>query len=159
MLKITDLMSDAQCYEKLRELRWGKGPVRCPRWSSDGCKEKGASNKSPDNRKYHCVNCTRSFNDLTGTLFAESNLPLKAWMGCLYLVNLNASNYQISRELGLSEKTAQNMTTKLRRAVEANTTDPTLSGEVEFDEVYIVAGHKGHPEAVKKRVERVAEGV
>jgi hypothetical protein len=29
MLKITDLMSDAQCYEKLRELRWGKGSVHC----------------------------------------------------------------------------------------------------------------------------------
>jgi hypothetical protein len=27
----------------------------------------------------------------------------------------------------------------------------TLSGEVECDEVYIVAGHKGHPEAVRKK--------
>ncbi len=159
MLKITDLMSDAQCYEKLRELRWGKGRVRCPRCSSDDCKEKGVSNKSTENRKYHCANCARSFNDLTGTLFAESNLPLKAWMGCLYLMNLNSSNHQISQELGVSEKTAQHMTMKLRRAVEANTTDPSLSGEVEFDEVYIVAGHKGRPEAVKKRVERGAEGV
>ena len=26
-----------------------------------------------------------------------------------------------------------------------------LEGEVECDEVYVVAGHKGHPEAVKKR--------
>lgn len=25
-----------------------------------------------------------------------------------------------------------------------------LEGEVECDEVYVVAGHKGHPEAVKK---------
>ena len=54
MLKITDLMSDARCYEKLRELRWGKGPVRCPRCESDECKEKGASNKSSENRKYRC---------------------------------------------------------------------------------------------------------
>ena len=27
----------------------------------------------------------------------------------------------------------------------------TLSGEVECDEVYVVAGHKGHPEAVIKK--------
>jgi hypothetical protein len=26
-----------------------------------------------------------------------------------------------------------------------------LEGEVECDEVYVVAGHKGHPEAVKKQ--------
>lgn len=29
--------------------------------------------------------------------------------------------------------------------------EPRLSGEVECDEVYVVAGHKGHPEAVKKK--------
>jgi hypothetical protein len=27
----------------------------------------------------------------------------------------------------------------------------TLSGEVECDEAYVVAGHKGHPEAVRKK--------
>jgi hypothetical protein len=31
-----------------------------------------------------------------------------------------------------------------------------LSGEVECDEVYVVAGHKGHPEAVRKEGERGA---
>ena len=100
MLKITDLMSDAQCYEKLGELRWGKGPVRCPRCAGNECKEKGTSTKSSENREYRCANCTRSFNDLTGTLFAESNLSLKAWMGCLYLMNLNTSNRQIAQEPG-----------------------------------------------------------
>jgi hypothetical protein len=30
--------------------------------------------------------------------------------------------------------------------------EPLLEGEVECDEVYVVAGHKGHPEAVEKRV-------
>ena len=35
-----------------------------------------------------------------------------------------------------------------------------LSGEVECDEVYIVAGHKGNPEAVKKKKnEKGVEGV
>jgi hypothetical protein len=29
--------------------------------------------------------------------------------------------------------------------------DPELKGTVECDEVYVVAGHKGHPEAVKKK--------
>ena len=33
----------------------------------------------------------------------------------------------------------------------------TLSSEVECDEVYVVAGHKGHPEAVRKRAARPEE--
>ena len=65
-------------------------------------------------------------------------------------MGLNMSNRQISQELGVSEKTAQAMADKLRKEVQKNNPKPTLSGEVEFDEVYIVAGHKGHPEAVKK---------
>ena len=28
---------------------------------------------------------------------------------------------------------------------------PILEGEIEMDEVYVVAGHKGNPDAVKKR--------
>ena len=35
----------------------------------------------------------------------------------------------------------------------------TLSGEVECDEVYVTAGHKGNPEAVKKNVVRGGETV
>jgi hypothetical protein len=29
-----------------------------------------------------------------------------------------------------------------------------FEGEVEFDEVYVIAGHKGHPEAEKKESSR-----
>ena len=53
----------------------------------------------------------------------------------------------------MSEKTAQKMTMKLRTEIEKNRPEVELSGEVELDEVYLVAGHKGHPEAVKKRPE------
>ena len=34
-----------------------------------------------------------------------------------------------------------------------------LSGDVECDEVYVVAGHKGHPGAVKKKDESVGDVV
>ncbi|KFB68732.1 MAG: hypothetical protein CAPSK01_001586 [Candidatus Accumulibacter vicinus] len=43
------------------------------------------------------------------------------------------------------------MTSQLRTGIMAVQGEPTLSGEVECDEVYVVAGHKGHSEAVKKR--------
>jgi hypothetical protein len=38
----------------------------------------------------------------------------------------------------------------LRTGVVAAQPEPSLSGEVECDEVYVVAGHKGHPRRLKK---------
>ena len=38
----------------------------------------------------------------------------------------------------------------LRSGVVENKPEVTLSGKVECDEVYVVAGHKGQPEEVKK---------
>jgi hypothetical protein len=43
------------------------------------------------------------------------------------------------------------MTKQLRQGIERAQPDPQLSGEVEADEVYITAGHKGRPEAVQKK--------
>lgn len=157
MLKITEVMSEEECYKKLRGLKYPDDNIVCPRCSSNDCKLTKKSTPSDPNQHYSCNQCKRHFNDLTDTIFQSSNLPLKSWMCCLYLMGLNISNRQISQELGVSEKTAQNMTNKLRTEVQKNNPEPTLSGEVEFDEVYVVAGHKGHPEAVKKRIER-AEG-
>ncbi len=42
------------------------------------------------------------------------------------------------------------MTSVLRSGVVACKPETELQGEVEFDEMYVVAGYKGYPEAVKK---------
>ena len=70
---------------------------------------------------------------------------------CLYLMGLNLSNRQIAEELGLSGADVQVMTERLRHGLAARTPAATLEGEVEIDEVYVVAGHKGQPAAVAKR--------
>ena len=46
---------------------------------------------------------------------------------------------------------AQRMTEQLRQGIVARQPEPILSGEVECDEVYVVAGHQGHPDAVEKK--------
>ena len=61
------------------------------------------------------------------------------------------SNQQIAKELDLDPDDAQRMTTQLREGIVQRKPQVTLSGEVECDEVYVVAGHKGHPEAVQKK--------
>jgi hypothetical protein len=66
-------------------------------------------------------------------------------------MGLNLSNEQIAEELDLNKDDVQEMTTQLRSGVVDLKPESTLQGIVECDEVYIVAGHKGHPEAVKKK--------
>ena len=65
-------------------------------------------------------------------------------------MGLNVSNAQIAQELDIRERTVHDMCDKLRRKVFEDRPAVQLSGEVELDEVYVVAGHKGHPEAIKK---------
>ena len=43
------------------------------------------------------------------------------------------------------------MTCQLRQGIVRKKPLPTLTDEVECDEVYIIAGHKGKPEAVEKK--------
>lgn len=100
-------------------------------------------------QKHRCTACERYFDDLTGTVFAGHHQPLRVWMLCLYFMGLNLSNRQIAQELALSPGDVQQMTEPLRTGVVAAQSEPSLSGQVECDEVYVVAGHKG-TEAVKK---------
>lgn len=150
MLNLQNLIDDAKCYEAVRELRWSEG-VRCAHCDSPQVTKQGRDTTQPHRQKYRCQGCGRYFDDLTGTVFAGHHQPLRAWILCLYLMGLNLSNQQIAHELGLNKDDVQRMTEQLRDGVVARQPEPRLSGVVECDEVYVVAGHKGHPEAVKKK--------
>jgi len=66
-------------------------------------------------------------------------------------MGLNLSNSQIAQELSLNSDAVQRMTEPWRAGIIARQPAPRLAGEVECDEGYVVAGHKGHPDAVKKK--------
>lgn len=150
MINLQNLIDDARCYETVRELRWPEG-IRCPHCESAQVTKQGQDTTQVDRQKYYCKSCHRYFDDLTGTVFAGHHQPLRTWILCLYLMGLNLSNQQIAQELGLNKDDVQTMTGQLREGVVARRPEPSLSGTVECDEVYVVAGHKGHPAAIKKR--------
>jgi transposase-like protein len=150
MINLQNLIDDAKCYETVRDLRWPEG-VNCPHCESAQVTKQGRDTTQAHRQKYYCKGCHRHFDDLTGTIFAGHHQPLKTWIVCLYLMGLNLSNQQIAQELGLNKDEVQCMTGQLREGVVARRPEASLSGTVECDEVYVVAGHKGHPEAVKKK--------
>jgi transposase-like protein len=111
----------------------------------------GRDDTQPHRQRYRCKACGSRFDDLTGTDLAGHHQPLRVWVLCLYFMGLNLSNRQIAQELDLSQPDVQLMTERLRTGPAARVPPVRLEGEVEIDELYVVAGHKGNPEAVAKR--------
>ena len=150
MVNIEKLISEAQCYETIRELRWING-VKCVKCESKEVSRNGYKGEENICRKYLCRECGKNFDDLTDTVFSGHHQPLKTWILCLYFMGLNLSNRQISQELDICESDAYKMTATLREGIEEKAPEVTLSGEIEMDEVYLAAGHKGQPQEVEKR--------
>jgi transposase-like protein len=157
MVNIRDLIDDAKCFEIVRTMRWPDG-VTCPNCSSANVIKNGRDETQPHRQRYECHACRQRFDDLTGTIFAGHHEPLRTWIICLYFMGLNLSSLQIAKELDLNPSDARAMVQQLRQGIVDRQPEVGLSGEVECDEVYVVAGHKGHPEAVKKKGDSVGDG-
>jgi hypothetical protein len=135
--------TDDACKAYLVARRWPQG-VHCPR-----C---GNVDVYPvTNRPFHwqCCKCAEKggyrFSVLVGTIFENTNVPLKTWFKVVYLILTRKKGIpalQIHRMMGFgSYKTAHYMCHRVR----AGLVDPDfrqLMGIVEVDETYI--GGKDH---------------
>lgn len=104
--------SEEICIQTLEHVRWG-GKVVSPFDPTSKvykCK----------NHKYKCKNTNRYFTVRTGTYFANSNLSFMKWFYVIWLITCNKrgiSSCQISRDIGVSQKTAWHMLHKVRKAM------------------------------------------
>jgi transposase-like protein len=151
LINLSLLINDAKCFELVRQHRWPDG-IRCPHCGGATVVRNGHDERQRDRQRYLCKDCHERFDDLSGTVLAGHHQPLKLWVLCLYFMGLNLSNQQIARELSLNVSDVQAMTQQLREGLIAQAPTVVLTGEVEIDEVYVVAGHKGNPDAVAKKV-------
>ena len=150
MINLQSLMDDAKCFATVRDMRWPSG-VMCPHCHRPEITKQGRDDTQPERQRYQCKTCERRFDDLTDTIFAGHHQPLRVWILCLYLMGLNLSNAQIAQELDLNKDDTHHMTPPLRQGIVSKASSSTLSGEVECDEVYIVAGHKRQADEVAKK--------
>ena len=147
LVTLTSLIDDAKCFALVRQHRWPEG-VHCPACGSGSVVRDGFDDSQPHRQRYRCKACAGRFDDLTGTVPAGHHQPLRVWVLSLYFMGLNLANRQIAAELGLGASDVQAMTEALRGGLVAEVPPARLEGEVEIDEVYVVAGHKGQPAAV-----------
>lgn len=149
-VNVAGLLDEEKCYAFVRNTRWPQG-VSCPKCASLRVTRNGHDETQRFRQRYLCAGCGGRFDDLTGTILAGHHQSLKVWVLCLYLMGLNLSNRQIALELGLAAGDVQEMTRQLRKGLMERAATPVLQGEIEIDEVYVIAGHKGNPAAVQKK--------
>jgi transposase-like protein len=81
----------------------------------------------------------RQFSVKVGTIFEDSAAPLDKWLAVIWLV-ANAKNgissYEVHRAVGVTQKTAWFMLSRIRLAMQTGSFDK-LSGHVEVDETFI----------------------
>jgi transposase-like protein len=147
------LVDERKCYQQLRAIRWEYG-VKCSKCDSTKIRKRGKSSVQKECQRYECKVCHKRFDDLSGTVFSNRHQSLSVWVVFLYLLGLNLSTLQIAQELGLNSSDSYYIAEKLRKDVGKKKPKVELRSEVEFDEVYVIAGHKGKPSAIKGRKPR-----
>jgi transposase-like protein len=124
------------CLDYLVAMRW-PDKVYCPRCGNDRVYKLKAA------FKWQCKACAKNgykFSPLTGTIFENTNYPLREWFQVILMMcqaKKGISALQVQRHIGMgSYRTAWYMCHRIRAAM----LDPSfqkLTGVVEVDETYV----------------------
>lgn len=110
---------------------------------------------------YRCNACKLDFTVRTGTIFERSHIPLHKWLYAMYLLvtaRKGISSMQLSKEIGVTQKSAWFMLCRLREACRAPESRDKLKGIVEVDEVFIGGREGAKHESKKLKAGRGAVG-
>lgn len=125
----------------LETLRWGDNPA-CPHCGDCESIYKMTSRKTggrEKNYRWKCRGCKRQFSVRTGTVMAETQIPLQHWCFAFWMLcssKKGISAKQIERHTGLSYKSALFLLHRVRFAM-ADMGCVTMHGTVEVDETYV----------------------
>lgn len=131
--QLLDFFKDEEtCKVYLEQRRWG-GTVACP-----FC---GVINPYRTNRGFKCRDkqCHKKFTVTVGTVYENTKIPLRTWFAAIYLCTSSKkgiSSLQISRQLGITQKTAWFVLHRVREMLRAKAPH-MLSDNIQIDETYV----------------------
>ncbi len=129
------------CRDYLEKARWDD-EIACPK-----CGVIGNIYKYKDGKLFKCGACRKQFTVRVGTIFEDSKIPLQKWFLAIYLatsLKKGISSIQLSKYIGITQKSAWFMLHRIRHAIESGNFDkPQLSGDVEIDETYVGGKRRG----------------
>ena len=118
-------------------LRWPEG-VKCPTCGGDDLTYI-STRKLWKCKNKECERHGKQFSAKTGTIFEDSPLSFSKWLPAIWMIANNKngkSSYELSRDLGVTQKTAWFMNHRIRLAMQTGSFE-MLSGEVEADETFV----------------------
>jgi transposase-like protein len=137
------------CHAYMVNLRWPDGKVKCPRCGSDDVAY------LPNARVFKCYvkHERQKFSLKVGTIFEDSPIALEKWLPVMWMLSNcknGISSWEVSRAVGVTQKTAWFMLQRGRLAMQDEMYGGKIGGEVEVDETYIGGKarnmHKGRRE-------------
>jgi len=115
------------------------------RWASEAnCGHCGSLNvhecKDHKPMPYRCRDCRKHFSVRTGTVLAESRLPLHKWLMAIYMMTTarkGIPSTQMARELGITQKSAWFLAQRIRETWLSGSDEGPMGDDVQVDETYI----------------------
>ena len=132
---------------------WPDGEPVCPHC---GGIDKVKPVKSEKPMPYRCADCKRYFSVKTGTVMAQSPLPLLTWLYAIYLdlTSLKGvSSMKLHRDLNIRQATAWHMLQRIREAFAHEGPAVRFDGPAEVDETYIGGLRKNMPKHKREQLE------
>lgn len=132
--------------------RWPDGP-HCPVCANS------ERITTRENGFYRCNACKEDFTVRTGTIFERSHVPLHKWLYAMYLLvtaRKGISSLQLSKQIGVTQKTAWFLLHRIRKAC-GNDLEK-LRGTVEVDETYVGGKEANKHESQKLHMGRGTVG-
>jgi transposase-like protein len=136
--------------------RWA-GEVSCPHCGSLSV----AAIKSLKPMPYRCRDCRQHFSVRTGTVLAESRLPLHKWLMAIYMMTTarkGIPSTQMARELGITQKSAWFLAQRIRETWLGGSSDGDMGTHLQADEAFIGGKEKNKHEAKKLHAGRGGVG-
>lgn len=130
--------TESACLEYLAAQRWKEGYI-CPKCGSrHGYRLR--------NGRYQCAQCRHQVSVTAGTVLHKTHLPLTKWFLAFYLVCVDKrgiSALQLSRQLGMTYKSAWYLLKRIRAAMGQRDAKHQLEGVIEFDDAYFGGAVRG----------------